>query len=61
MKQIYNRAQQLLLTDKFKQSKENFFQELNLLLSAYVDYDCLTVETLQGKQTNMIITVQLKN
>ena len=61
MKQIYNRAQQMLLTDKFKHSKQDFFRELTQLLNAYVSYDCVTVETMQGKNLNMVITVSLKD
>ena len=61
MKQMYNRAQQMILTDKFKHNKQEFFKELTNLLNAYVDYDCVTVETMQGKQLNMVITVTLKD
>ena len=61
MKQMYNRAQQMILTDKFKHNKQDFFKELTNLLNAYVDYDCVTVETMQGKQLNMVITVTLKD
>ena len=61
MKQMYNRAQQMILTDTFKHNKQEFFKELTNLLNAYVDYDCVTVETMQGKQLNMVITVTLKD
>ena len=61
MNQMYNRAQQMILTDKFKHNKQEFFKELTNLLNAYVDYDCVTVETMQGKQLNMVITVTLKD
>lgn len=61
MNKIYTRAQQMLLTDKFKYNKQDFFRELTQLLNAYVDYDCVTVETMQGKNLNMVITVSLKD
>ena len=61
MNQMYNRAQQMILADKFKHNKQDFFKELTTLLNAYVDYDCVTVETMQGKQLNMVITVTLKD
>ena len=61
MNQRYNRAQQMILADKFKHNKQDFFKELTTLLNAYVDYDCVTVETMQGKQLNMVITVTLKD
>lgn len=61
MNAIYNRAQQMLLSDKFKHNKQEFFAELTQLLNGYLNYDCVTVETMQGKQLNMIITVTLKD
>lgn len=61
MNQMYNRAQQMILADKFKHNKQDFFKELTNLLNSYVDYDCVTVETMQGKQLNMVITVTLKD
>ena len=61
MNPMYNRAQQMILTDKFKHNKQDFFKELTTLLNAYVDYDCVTVETMQGKSLNMVITVTLKD
>ncbi len=61
MNQIYTRAQQMILADKFKHNKQDFFKELTQLLNAYIDYDCVTVETMQGKSLNMVITVSLKD
>ena len=61
MTPMYNRAQQMILADKFKHNKQDFFKELTTLLNAYVDYDCVTVETMQGNQLNMVITVTLKD
>ena len=61
MNQIYTRAQQMILADKFKHNKHDFFKELTQLLNAYIDYDCVTVETMQGKSLNMVITVSLKD
>ena len=61
MNKMYNRAQQMILADKFKHNKQDFFKELTNLLNSYVDYDCVTVETMQGKQLNMVITVTLKD
>lgn len=61
MKNIYSRAQQMLLSDRFKHNKEDFFRQLTQLLNDYVNYDCVTVETMQGKNLNMVITVTLKD
>ena len=60
MNPIYTRAQQMILADKFKSNKQDFFKELTHLLNAYLDYDCLTLETIQGKTLNIVITVTLK-
>ena len=51
----------MILADKFKHNKQDFFKELTQLLNAYIDYDCVTVETMQGKSLNMVITVSLKD
>lgn len=51
----------MLLSDRFKHNKEDFFRQLTQLLNDYVNYDCVTVETMQGKNLNMVITVTLKD
>jgi hypothetical protein len=51
----------MILADKFKHNKEEFFRQLTQLLNDYVNYDCVTVETMQGKQLNMVITVTLRD
>ena len=61
MNTIYNRAQQMLLGDHFKHNKQAFFAELTRLLNAYLDVDCVTVETMQGKSLNRVITVTLRD
>lgn len=61
MNNIYTRAQQMILSDKFKHNKDEFFRQLTQLLNDYVNYDCVTVETMQGKQLNMVITVALRD
>ena len=61
MNHIYTRAQQMILADQFKHNKQDFFKELTQLLNSYLDYDCVTVETMQGKSLNMVITVTLKD
>ena len=61
MNNIYTRAQQMILADKFKHNKDEFFRQLTQLLNDYVNYDCVTVETMQGKQLNMVITVALRD
>ena len=60
MTEIYTRAQQMILADHFKHNKQAFFAELTKLLNAYLDVDCVTVETMQGKSLNMVITVALR-
>ncbi len=60
MKEIYSRAQQVLLADKFKGNKQDFFKELTRLVSAYVEFDGMTVETITDNKVSMVITVSLK-
>ena len=57
---IYERAQAMVLADKFNYRQTEFFAELNKLVSRYMDYDALTVEVGKGAHANMLITVSVK-
>ena len=58
--QIYERAQSMVLQDKFNYRKTEFFGELARLTSRYMDYDGLTVELGRGAYSNMVITISVK-
>lgn len=57
---VYERAQSMVLADKFNYSKTEFFNELSKLVSRYMEYDGLTVEVGKGAHANMLITVSVK-
>ena len=57
---VYNRAQAMVLQDKFNYNKTQFFSELSKLVSRYMEYDGLTVEIEKGAHSNMVITVSVK-
>ena len=58
--QVYERAQAMVLADKFNYSKTEFFAELAKLVSRYMEYDGLTVDVGKGAHANMVITVSVK-
>ena len=58
--QAYNRAQAMVLQDKFNYRQTEFFGELSKLVAAYMEYDGLTVETHCGTNSNMVITISVK-
>ena len=58
--QVYERAQSMVLADKFNYRQTEFFSELNKLVARYMDYDGLTVEVSRGGHLNMLITVSVK-
>ena len=58
--QVYERAQAMVLHDKFNYRQTEFFAEHNKLVSRYMDYDGLTVEVGKGAHSNMLITVSVK-
>ncbi|MCH5156467.1 MAG: hypothetical protein J1G02_01155 [Clostridiales bacterium] len=57
---VYQRAQTMVLQDKFNYHQTEFFCELSKLISRYMQYDGLTVEVGKGSQANMLITVSVK-
>ena len=57
---VYERAQAMVLADKFNYSQTEFFAELSKLVSRYMDYDALTVDVGKGAHSNMLITVSVK-
>lgn len=58
---VYNRAQSMVLHDKFNYRQTDFFSELSKLIANYMDSDGITVELLQGSSNNLIITISVKN
>ena len=57
--QVYERAQSMVLQDKFNYRKTEFFGELSKLVSRYMEYDGLTVDVGCGAHSNMVITVSV--
>ena len=57
---VYERAQAMVLADKFHYRQTEFFSELSKLISRYMDYDGLTVEVSRGTHSNMLITISVK-
>ena len=58
--QVYERAQSMVLADKFNYRQTEFFSELSKLVSRYMEYDGLTVEVGAGAHNNMLIKVSVK-
>ena len=58
--QIYERAQSMVLHDKFNYRQTEFFGELNKLVARYMESDGMTVNVEQGANANMIITISVK-
>ena len=58
--QIYQRAQSMVLHDKFNYSQTEFFAELNKLIARYMECDGMTVNLEQGANANMVITISVK-
>lgn len=56
----YNRAQSVVLKDKYGFLSEAFFAELTTLLKQYVEYDGLSVEYAKGASGNMIVNISVK-
>ena len=57
---IYERAQSMVLQDKFNYHQTEFFAELSKVISRYMSYDGLTVEVGKGANANMLITISVK-
>ncbi|MCH5151471.1 MAG: hypothetical protein J1F65_02290 [Clostridiales bacterium] len=58
--QIYERAQSMVLQDKFNYRQTEFFGELNKLVARYMECDGMTVNVERGANANMIITISVK-
>ena len=58
--QLYERAQSMVLADKFNYSKTEFFEQLSKLVARYMDSDGMTVEVGKGTHANMVITISVK-
>lgn len=58
--QVFERAQSMVLLDKFNYRQTEFFAELNKLVARYMEFDGLTVEVERGSHANMLITVSVK-
>ena len=57
---VYERAQSMVLADKFNYRHTEFFNELSKLVSRYMECDGLTVEVERGAHSNMLITISVK-
>ena len=58
--QVYERAQSMVLADKFNYRQTEFFAELNKLIARYMECDGLTVSVERGASCNMLITISVK-
>ncbi len=63
MKQSRNfqRAQNLVLQDKFDFGKDVFCKELSAFLQNYFTFDSLSVDVVEGKRTDMIVNINVEN
>ncbi|MCH5153177.1 MAG: hypothetical protein J1F68_04390 [Clostridiales bacterium] len=57
---VYERAQAMVLHDKFNYRQTEFFSELSKLVARYMDCDGMTVEVGKGAHANMVITISVK-
>ena len=57
---VYERAQSMVLHDKFNYRQTEFFAELSKLVARYMDYEALTVDVGKGAHANMLITISVK-
>lgn len=56
----YERAKAMVLNDKFNYNQTEFSEELYKLVSKYMEFDALTVETNCGSTNNLIINISVK-
>ncbi len=63
MKQSRNfqRAQNLVMQDKFDFRKDAFCKELSEFLQNYFTFDSLTVDVVEGKRADMIVCINVEN
>ncbi len=50
----------MVCSDKFGMRADEFTAELARVISAYMDYDALTVSLTRGSHANLIVTVSVK-
>lgn len=58
--QQYNRAEAMVLADKFNYHQTEFFAELNNLVARYMEFDSMTVDVERGANSNMVLTISVK-
>lgn len=56
----YERAKAMVLNDKFNYNQAEFSEELYKLVSKYMEFDALSVETECGSTDNLLISVSVK-
>ena len=56
----YNRAQAMIMDDKYNLSRTEFFKELRLLVSKYMECDAITVDTYSDVNLNIVVTISAK-
>ncbi len=56
----FERAEAMVIADKFNLRSRDFFAELRALVGRYMEYDGLTVELQRAGNSNLTITVSVK-
>ena len=56
----YNRAQAMILDDKYNLGKTGFFKELREVVAKYMECDALTVDTFSNGNLDIVITIYEK-
>ncbi len=56
----YKRAQSMVLMDKYNLARTEFFKQLAELASRHFEYDGMTVDTYNGENLNVVITISVK-
>lgn len=56
----YNRAQAMILDDKYNLSRTGFFQELREVVAKYMECEALTVDTYSDGNLNIVVTISAK-
>ena len=58
--EVYKRAQSIALLDKYNYGKTDFFKELSELVSRYMECDGITVDTYDGRNLNIVVSISVK-
>lgn len=56
----YNRAQAMIMDDKYNLGKTEFFKELKQVVTKYMECDALTVDTYSDGNLNIVVTISAK-